>query len=1306
MNTIRRYTFDVQFSSRQRAAALQDRISSLFRQRIAADTGHLLQQLVPGDVVAVLDTLELDLGTILYKDLDTALPDLVMEALAKALEGILRNGHPGQQHVLTGRVQVKTGHDRWLELLGYYLLTGVLPWWATEAERQRPDSALQFLAAHAPARLAAFLRQVAQQAYVRRRIAFQFSIAAIREAVTVLEPAEAAFIFEYTREVLQVQVAQQVMQTTAGALERAVWLFVLTYLVTQTGSNFSRKQFVRSQLMQMAHYFNTSYEALLQLFYDALAFYAQDIPEATVGGFIKALYVESAATRGGAGLRRHRNAYTAADAAAGEEAGTPAGQVALLRYYLLYGSLPGWAAAWSLTGLYERLMAAAQQAPAALKEMLAVVLQQEPARRRWQAVFNTAQQEAVFRTLAGSTPAGAGETDLFLTRLAAFKKDGPQDVGHVLLRDVILYRLFYGSVPWWGRTYAHFSLNSLLQQLLEQDMPQAVLLFKYAGTVPYAMERFLYGVEPPVFFQAARAAGLPDLAYEAYESMDALLQTMLARMAGGLPARLLQKLLLQAYWQVWAQTGYGHFDTEDFTVLTVRWWAEAAGMAPAGLLFAIKNILPGITEADIQQQVAARLQQLLADWQAEGAELYYAIPPDGKAATPQAAHALLRWVRRNIAPGTAAEKENAGRIMDTWLRHFLETGSLPQEAGTFSEREAAWLAGRILEWLYVNYRERLAVVPSWIQPLPGILNRLFFLWQATGTAPVPLRELLQAWIEQALALPAAGTMVVKDGLWQEITEQRTPSATPLRDTLPAAASRLLHRFRQYDALTGAAEKQQWLEQAGSLLAHFLAWQQLPAELGMLSPAAVQELLKQAAVLLFRESPATLLALFGSGSSLLSARLEVYNLFATPAGIPETSIRQALQAYAVQDSLLLLQETGSHSFNGPVAGFREAVRFYKQQSRHERQAFYKRIFRHAILVQYAAQELDDAAFLDMMQDISIGWGHPAPAALHELQQLFGLVITDSLEREKIALLFRQFHIMLLAGQLALYNAAEYAARFLEFLAGAGVAGAERFIGRLAAINGKVNLSSYTHLRNILPALQQQAARYVQTHLHMESIRSSLYEQERELLHPATDTAKPATMAAPPPAGKELAPLQPAEKERQPLKKPELETVYVDNAGLVLLHPFLTTAFQRLGWIQAGRFISIEAQHRAVHLLQYTVNGEEVHPEHGLALNKILCNLPLEEPVPAEIALTEDEKRLSHEMLQVVLQQWEKMQHTSPEGFRGAFLQREGALWQTDEAWFLRVEQRGYDVIMQTLPWSVAMIKTSWMEKILYTEWIYA
>ena len=41
---------------------------------------------------------------------------------------------------------------------------------------------------------------------------------------------------------------------------------------------------------------------------------------------------------------------------------------------------------------------------------------------------------------------------------------------------------------------------------------------------------------------------------------------------------------------------------------------------------------------------------------------------------------------------------------------------------------------------------------------------------------------------------------------------------------------------------------------------------------------------------------------------------------------------------------------------------------------------------------------------------------------------------------------------------------------------------------------------------------------------------------------------------------------------------------------------------------------------------------------------------------------------------------------------------------NEEWHLKVDQRGYDVILQTLPWSYGMIKLPWMLKPLIVEWI--
>jgi len=166
----------------------------------------------------------------------------------------------------------------------------------------------------------------------------------------------------------------------------------------------------------------------------------------------------------------------------------------------------------------------------------------------------------------------------------------------------------------------------------------------------------------------------------------------------------------------------------------------------------------------------------------------------------------------------------------------------------------------------------------------------------------------------------------------------------------------------------------------------------------------------------------------------------------------------------------------------------------------------------------------------------------------------------------------------------------------------------------------------------------------------------------------------------------------------------EKVYIRNAGLVLLNPFFTTYFNRLGMLENDLFINHEARMRAVHLLQYLVDGASDNPEPLLVLNKLLCSIPVEEPVIPGITLTEQEKRVSEELLNAVISRWDKLKNTSVAGLQNSFLQRDGALYFKDDAWRLKVEPRGYDVLLQTLPWSIGTIKTPLRHNVLYVEWI--
>ncbi|CAL1517157.1 contractile injection system tape measure protein [Chitinophaga sp. MM2321] len=164
------------------------------------------------------------------------------------------------------------------------------------------------------------------------------------------------------------------------------------------------------------------------------------------------------------------------------------------------------------------------------------------------------------------------------------------------------------------------------------------------------------------------------------------------------------------------------------------------------------------------------------------------------------------------------------------------------------------------------------------------------------------------------------------------------------------------------------------------------------------------------------------------------------------------------------------------------------------------------------------------------------------------------------------------------------------------------------------------------------------------------------------------------------------------------------IYINNAGMVLLHPFLSTCFTALGLLHKNVFVDDKARTRAIHLLQYMATGEETPPEYILALNKIICGVPLDEPVEKELRLTVNEKEEADNLLASVIQHWRILKNTSADGLRNNFLQRQGKLSRREDGgWLIQVEQRTIDILLSHLPWGLSMIKLPWLNELIYVEW---
>jgi DNA-binding HxlR family transcriptional regulator len=172
---------------------------------------------------------------------------------------------------------------------------------------------------------------------------------------------------------------------------------------------------------------------------------------------------------------------------------------------------------------------------------------------------------------------------------------------------------------------------------------------------------------------------------------------------------------------------------------------------------------------------------------------------------------------------------------------------------------------------------------------------------------------------------------------------------------------------------------------------------------------------------------------------------------------------------------------------------------------------------------------------------------------------------------------------------------------------------------------------------------------------------------------------------------------------PLKTLDEEGIFVQHAGMVLLHPFLNTFFRRLHLVEENEFTKHAARLKAMHLLYFMCTGNLYPAEHELVITKLLCNFPLINPVERDSALSDIELNEANELLEAVIAQWDILKNSSVTALREGFLQRSGKLFTNKGRLYLQVEKSAIDILLDHLPWNISMIKLPWMQELLQVDW---
>ena len=160
-------------------------------------------------------------------------------------------------------------------------------------------------------------------------------------------------------------------------------------------------------------------------------------------------------------------------------------------------------------------------------------------------------------------------------------------------------------------------------------------------------------------------------------------------------------------------------------------------------------------------------------------------------------------------------------------------------------------------------------------------------------------------------------------------------------------------------------------------------------------------------------------------------------------------------------------------------------------------------------------------------------------------------------------------------------------------------------------------------------------------------------------------------------------------------------FVENAGLLLLHPYLKCFFENCGLLnREGKIINPEL---AIHLLHYVATKKESQYEDRMVFEKFLCGIPIKQSISRDIQIPKKVKTEVEELLKAVIENWKALKNSSPDLLRNEFLQRPGKLNLKGDNPKLVMERKVQDILLGKLPWNISIFKLPWMDKLIFADW---
>ncbi|WP_426482349.1 contractile injection system tape measure protein [Chryseobacterium sp. R2ACT005] len=164
----------------------------------------------------------------------------------------------------------------------------------------------------------------------------------------------------------------------------------------------------------------------------------------------------------------------------------------------------------------------------------------------------------------------------------------------------------------------------------------------------------------------------------------------------------------------------------------------------------------------------------------------------------------------------------------------------------------------------------------------------------------------------------------------------------------------------------------------------------------------------------------------------------------------------------------------------------------------------------------------------------------------------------------------------------------------------------------------------------------------------------------------------------------------------------EGQYIQNAGLILIHPFIKTLFEHCELIDP-KTQQLTDPELCAHLLHYIAAGKTNAPEYDMIFEKFLCNIPMHQTINRHIKLSRKHKTQAKNVIESVQHNWAPMKKSSAALLQNEFFQRPGKLTITDSDYTLTVERKTQDILLEKLSWGIGLVKLPWQKKFIFVNW---